>query len=190
MVRFRARIPEQNTLTVQVWDKDFICDEMIGQFSINMLDRALSANYMSIKHKPVEDRELYDDISSQPKGRVRYIFEMFRTTQETSEPAQVDTEDAQSNSHSSLKNLSVDLTKTFIANKMQHKNKKIKVKNTTDTNGVETTTTTQTLTEEDLLKLHPVISISKLPTRKFNIRLIIWNGENIPAMDLGGSSDV
>jgi len=58
MIRFRAKIPEQSTLTVQVWDKDFLCDEIIGEFSINLLDRALSSNFMKIKHKPVEDREL------------------------------------------------------------------------------------------------------------------------------------
>jgi len=37
---------------------------------------------MKIKHKPVEDRDIYDDISTQPKGSVRYIFELYRTTEE------------------------------------------------------------------------------------------------------------
>lgn len=58
MIRFTAKIPEQAMITVQVWDKDFFCDELIGQFQINMLDRALSTNFMQIKHKPVEDRDL------------------------------------------------------------------------------------------------------------------------------------
>ena len=37
---------------------------------------------MKIKHKPVEDRDIYDDISTQPKGSDRYIFELYRTTEE------------------------------------------------------------------------------------------------------------
>lgn len=85
MVRFRARVPEESTLTVQVYDKDFFCDELIGSFTINIVDRALSPNYMKIKHKPVEEKELYDGFSSLPRGRVRYIFEMFRATEELTE---------------------------------------------------------------------------------------------------------
>lgn len=46
------------------------------------------------------------------------------------------------------------------------------------------------LTEDDLNRLYPIISIAKLPTRKFSVRLVIWNGENVPNMDVGGSSDV
>lgn len=40
---------------------------------------------MNIKHKPVEDVELSDGISSHPRGRVRYILEMFRVSEEVTD---------------------------------------------------------------------------------------------------------
>lgn len=65
---------------------------------------------------------------------------------------------------------------------------KSKIKSKKDSSG--NITTTKTLSEDEILNLHPIITIAKLPTRKFSIRLIIWNGENVPSMDLGGTSDV
>lgn len=119
---------------------------------------------------------------------------MFRTSQDTIENTKVEPVGTNSNNVSPLKinfkdslNLK-DKLKTIVQPKKEHKGKKSKVKSTTDAEGVETTT--KTLSEDELLKLHPIISIARLPTRKFNIRLVIWNGENVPAMDLGGSSDV
>lgn len=58
IIKFRANIPAESTLNIQVWDKDIISDELIGQLQISLLDRVLSDNFMNIKHKPVEDREL------------------------------------------------------------------------------------------------------------------------------------
>lgn len=121
---------------------------------------------------------------------------MFRTSQDTIENTKVEPKGNTNNKDKdnvsplkiNFKDTLKDKFKTIVQPKKEHKGKSSKVKSTTDADGVETTT--KTLSEDELLKLHPIISISRLPTRKFNIRLVIWNGENVPAMDLGGSSDV
>jgi len=58
MFRFRCKIPQTNTLTIEVWDKDFFCDELIGRMNISLTERILSKSYMAIKVKPVEERPI------------------------------------------------------------------------------------------------------------------------------------
>jgi len=43
--------------------------------------------------------------------------------------------------------------------------------------------------DKEMLVKYPLINISPIPPRTFNVRLIIWNAEDVPAMDLGGTSD-
>lgn len=40
-----------------------------------------------------------------------------------------------------------------------------------------------------MLAKYPLINISPIPPRTFSVRCIIWNAEDVPAMDLGGTSD-
>jgi len=35
----------------------------------------------------------------------------------------------------------------------------------------------------------PLININPIPPRRFEIRLIVWNAEDVPAVDLGGNTD-
>jgi len=37
--------------------------------------------------------------------------------------------------------------------------------------------------------LYPIIDINPIPPRRFEIRLVIWNAEDVPAVDLGGNTD-
>lgn len=71
MFRFICKIPEVNTLTIQVWDHDFFCDELIGYTQISLVERILSKSYMTIRTKPVEERPLHDDMTMHEKGRLR-----------------------------------------------------------------------------------------------------------------------
>jgi len=43
--------------------------------------------------------------------------------------------------------------------------------------------------DKEMLVKYPLINISPIPPRTFNIRVIIWNAESVPAMDMGGTSD-
>lgn len=133
--------------------------------------------------------------STQPKGRIRYIIEIFRTSEDVKPEPVINVE--------VNKKIVSDLTKQSFKNKDSKENKDKKVKENDkkgkdkkgkDKKGkdkkVKKDAVIKHFTEEELLTLHPIINIAILPERKFEIRLVIWNGENVPAMDAGGTSDV
>ena len=43
---------------MEVWDYDFLCDELVGRTQMSLTERLLSRTYMSILTKPVEERPL------------------------------------------------------------------------------------------------------------------------------------
>lgn len=135
--------------------------------------------------------------STQPKGRIRYIIEIFRTSEDVKPEPVINVE--------VNKKIVSDLTKQSFKNKDSKENKDKKVKENDkkgkdkkgkDKKGKDKKVKKKKdavikhFTEEELLTLHPIINIAILPERKFEIRLVIWNGENVPAMDAGGTSDV
>lgn len=77
MLRLRTRIPETNSLSIEIWDYDLFCDELIGKTVISLTERILFPNYMKMNTKPVEDKPLYDDSSNFERGRLKYILEIF-----------------------------------------------------------------------------------------------------------------
>eukprot|EP00341_Mesodinium_pulex_P013988 CAMPEP_0116891806 /NCGR_PEP_ID=MMETSP0467-20121206/2144_1 /TAXON_ID=283647 /ORGANISM="Mesodinium pulex, Strain SPMC105" /LENGTH=164 /DNA_ID=CAMNT_0004560533 /DNA_START=1406 /DNA_END=1900 /DNA_ORIENTATION=+ len=45
------------------------------------------------------------------------------------------------------------------------------------------------LSDDEMANKYPLVNINPIPPRRFEIRFIIWNGEDVPAVDLDGSSD-
>ena len=123
MYDFEAEFPGCPPLVVDVIDYDDIFgDDSIGKTSIDLEDRYFSAEWQSIKNKPIEYRQLYHPSSSVSQGVVKCWVEIHPT--------------------------SIPINEI------------------------------------------PVYDISPKPAEEFEVRLVIWDTQDILMMDMEGTSDV
>jgi len=187
---FNCKIPETNTLTIELWDKDFICDELIGHCQINLTERILSKSYMSIKTKPVEEMPLYDGVSIFPQGHIRYILDIVPTVEIVKDQDRWSLVNSKIQSKTQTPILSrkaskeVNIVRKSIPTKKSELGKKDQI---IDNDGKKIDVLRYG--PKQLLRKNPVIQIDPIPARLFEIRVIIWNAENIPNMDVEGTTD-
>lgn len=73
-------------------------------------------------------------------------------------------------------------------NKKDHKglnNSKIITKK--DKNGI--VKDIKKFSDSEMEDKYPLININPIPPRRFEIRMVVWSAEDVPAMDIGGSTD-
>lgn len=121
--------------------------------------------------------------STQPKGRLRYIIEIFRTSEEVQAQPEIDIEHKPSRQDIKTINTPRRMQKGLrIGYNIKQKLALTKTK--------KDEPKIKQLSDDEILSKYPLIKIDRLPKRKYELRLVIWNGDNIPAMDIGGTSDV
>lgn len=159
---------------------------------------------MSINTKPVEEKPIFDDISSIEKGRIRYILEVFKCSEIQKDPdlefqikSRISQVNSKPGSAQQSANASKIVSRTSMVNKRQSINlngkaegkskkaKKAKIVKDSEGNSINIVT----FNSKDMLNKYPLININPIPPRKFSIRMIVWNAEDVPSMDMGGSSD-
>jgi len=90
MYEFDAEFPGAPTLKIQAWDyDDLFGDDMIGETEIDLDDRFFNPDWASMRHKPVEYRQLYHKSSCGSQGVVKLWIEI-NTLQSRNEFGQVE----------------------------------------------------------------------------------------------------
>ena len=77
---FEATFPGCPMLSIQAWDYDDIFgDDMIGETLVDLEDRYFSPEWMSIRNKPIEFRQLYHPSTRLSQGVVKMWVEINST---------------------------------------------------------------------------------------------------------------
>jgi hypothetical protein len=78
---FEAEFPGCAPINIKAYDYDLIFgDDLIGETNIDLEDRFFMPEWQSIKHKPVEYRQLYTDSSACSQGQLKCWVEIIPTT--------------------------------------------------------------------------------------------------------------
>jgi len=77
MFEFQTVFPGSSPLKIQMWDRDFVFgDDFIGETVVDLEDRFFSPEWQSIKHKPIEFRELHHKSTKVSQGLVKCWIEI------------------------------------------------------------------------------------------------------------------
>jgi len=147
---------------------------------------------MSIRTKPVEEMPLYDGVSKFEQGRLRFILDIVPTVEITKDEERWTFINSQIQSKNQTPVLSRKVSNEANLNKKNKPNKKGNKKigkkdQITDNDGKKIDVIRYG--PKQLLRKFPTISIDPIPARLFEIRIIIWNAENVPNMDIEGTTD-
>lgn len=78
---FEAVFPGCAPIVIKAYDYDLIFgDDLIGETSIDLEDRFFMPEWQSIKHKPIEYRQLYHESSACSQGQLKLWVEIIPTT--------------------------------------------------------------------------------------------------------------
>lgn len=77
LLEFTVNLPEDDTLLVEVLDHDYFADQLIGYTSIDLAERFFSPTWTELKHKPIEERSLYNHCSRLEQGKIRLFLEIY-----------------------------------------------------------------------------------------------------------------
>jgi hypothetical protein len=72
LYEFEGHFPGSSVLKIEVWDYDMIFgDELIGTSIMDLEDRYFTLDWMGMKEKPIEYRQLYHPSSNMSQGVVK-----------------------------------------------------------------------------------------------------------------------
>lgn len=72
-------LPGASIVRIQLWDKDIVSDEMIGETLIDLENRFYNQKFRNMENQPIEKRKLFLDDSGKELGYLNMWIEMIPT---------------------------------------------------------------------------------------------------------------